>query len=159
VVFEQVNCETNAELVTMNTTIGTSPDGFSTLSADAFVLKSMGKSIMIKNDVYEVYKNRTKLVLSIPKFNYCRLKQIGEHVPYVTGVMKEISRFGNMVQSYPIQPGHYYLHDGFLKDTGLYFDRAMKLGARYIVKCEAVDASKRKPVFIYRITMSAHYEN
>jgi Protein of unknown function (DUF1091) len=102
--------------------------------------------------------NGSKLIISIPKFNYCRMKEIGDLVPYAKGVMQELSRFGNLVQSCPMQAGHYYLRDGFLNETGLYFDKIMKVGVRYMVKCEAVDAAKRKPVMIFRMFMTASYK-
>jgi Protein of unknown function (DUF1091) len=140
----------------LNTTIGTSPAGFCTLSADAYILKQPSTTMMVKSDILDSNK---KSIFPVPKFNYCQIKDVGDRFPFLQAIMTEVSRFGNMVQSCPLKIGHYYLKEGFIDDSTFHMDRMFTPGQQYTLKVEATDESKRKPIFIFKLFLTASYVN
>jgi Protein of unknown function (DUF1091) len=156
IVLDNVTVETNKAYLTLNTTIGTSPAGFCTLSADAYILKQLSTKMMIKPDILDSGK---KSIFPVPKFNFCQIKDVGDRIPFLQAIMTELSRFGNMVQSCPLKIGHYYLKEGFTDDSTFHMDNIFKPGQQYTLKIEATDESRRKPVNIFKIFLTGSYVN
>jgi Protein of unknown function (DUF1091) len=143
----------------MNTTIGTTPDGFPSLSADVLVSQRLSNDIEIKSEVVEIQPGRNLTLVSLPPFNYCRMKEFGDNIQLVKNVWDDLKRFGNLVQNCPLEKGYYFLKDGYINETGTLLKRFMKVKRPYALMIMARDVTRRKkPTFYFKVVFVASFE-
>jgi Protein of unknown function (DUF1091) len=156
--IKKINFDHNKSAVSINTSIGTTPDGFSSLSIDIYIRQKTSNNIEIKSELIELSRGRNLTLLTIPPFDYCRMKEMGDRIPWVLKFMSELKRFGNTVQSCPLEIGHYYLKDGYFNDTGVSLKTIAKLNQPYLFTVLARDVSRRnKAIFYFKMELVASY--
>jgi Protein of unknown function (DUF1091) len=113
------------------------------------------EKFQVKSDILDGGK---KLVFPIPKFNYCQVKDVSDKIPFLHSIIAELSRFGTIVQSCPLQTGHYYLKEGFIDESAIELDRVLTSGQQYTLRIEVTDEyNKRKSMNLFKLFLTASY--
>jgi hypothetical protein len=147
-----VNPEYGNGSVSVNKLSDKSGNGLSLLTC--FFKKVDGK-IMISVNIFK--DGSTTPLIPIPKVDYCRLRGGLSESPIIKVVLDEISKFGNVTQPCPLEPGFLYLKDLYLDDTPHAMLLAVFPSGDYRVEVRLLNENKSKLVEYIKLIVLANY--
>jgi hypothetical protein len=98
----------------------------------------------IKVAVYLLDQNEKKLLISLPKFNYCDLLRSEDQFIGVKLVIEMMSKNGNMTSGCPVNPGYLYLKNHFLEDKAFPIFLFNKNNSEYLMNVNITDENGKK---------------
>jgi Protein of unknown function (DUF1091) len=145
-----VNISTNSDYCSANSTIN-EINGFSTFSADVDLLKTLHTVLLVKLEFFLMRTRKPQLLISVPEFNYCALTT-NKNALFVKDLWDGLQKFGNLVQSCPYKPNHYYFKDARVVDTNLPTHLLPFSNAKYKTEVTVKDGNLKMPVKVISLS-------
>jgi hypothetical protein len=96
---------------------------------------------------------KRRLIVSIPKLNYCDILRHAKKTPIVSDFLKEFFKYSNYPTSCPMQKGRYYIKDFFLADMAIPMVSMLANNGKYVVKVAFTDENAKLPINIYKYNL------
>jgi Protein of unknown function (DUF1091) len=98
-----------------------------------------------------------RLLMPMPKLNYCDIIRTSKHVPIVSGIMEQLANFGNTSLTCPIRKGPYYLHEFFVDDTSLSVVSLFASNSRMMAQVVLQDENGKSPINVFKYAIFVKY--
>jgi Protein of unknown function (DUF1091) len=95
--------------------------------------------------------------MPLPKLNYCDIIRTSKQVPIVSGIMEQLSNFGNTSLTCPIRKGPYYLHNFFVDDSNLPVVSLFAANSRMMAQLVFQDENGKTPVTVFKYGIYVKY--
>jgi hypothetical protein len=96
--------------------------------------------------VFSFVQKRKRLILPLPKVNYCELQAGATSFPVLKNIYEELAKYGNYTSACPFECGNYYLKDLQIDDTKFAAITAVFPEGKYIVRVDVTDENESQPV-------------
>jgi hypothetical protein len=96
--------------------------------------------------MFSFVQKRKRLILPLPKVNYCELQTGLASFPVFKNIYEELAKYGNYTSPCPFECGNYYLKDLQFDDTKFTGMTAVFAEGKYIVRVDVTDENESQPV-------------
>jgi hypothetical protein len=102
---------------------------------------------------FVVSPKENQLILPFPKLNFCEMFQFSNddlRLAFVSNIIREMSRFGNISATCPVKKGDAYLKSFFIEDKLISKVLIFTDSAQYMAQLVLTDENKRKPKLVFK---------